>query len=73
MPLARLEEVIAAVGRAVAGGHRVYWVCPLVEESEVIDLAAAEDRYAALNERFGDTVGLIHGRMKPAERDRMHE
>jgi len=71
MPLARLEDVVAAVGRAVEGGHRVYWVCPLVEESEVIDLAAAEDRYAMLNERFGDAVGLIHGRMKPTERDRV--
>ena len=70
LPLERLEEVVAAVGRAVARGDRVYWVCPLVEESELIDLAAAGERQAALAARFGDRVGLIHGRLKAAERDR---
>ncbi len=51
-------------------GRRVYWVCPLVEESESIDLAAAEERYAALQKRFGDTVALVHGRMRGPEKDR---
>jgi ATP-dependent DNA helicase RecG len=46
-----------------------YWVCPLVEESELIDLAAAEERYDVLHARFGDKVGLVHGRMKPTEKD----
>ena len=66
-----MGEVVAAFGRAVADGDRVYWVCPLVEESEVLDLAAAEDRFAALKEIFPDRVGLAHGRMKGPERDRV--
>ena len=64
-----MKEVVAAVGRAVAGGGRVYWVCPLVTESEHADLVAAEDRFTALREVFGDKVGLIHGQMKAADRD----
>jgi len=70
VPLERLGEVIEAVKRALADGRRVYWVCPLVEESESVDLAAAEERYAALKKRFGDTVELIHGRMRGPEKDR---
>jgi ATP-dependent DNA helicase RecG len=67
--LSRLDEIVDAVGRALAEGRRVYWVCPLVEESETVDLAAAEERYAALKEHFGDMVDLVHGRMKGAEKD----
>jgi ATP-dependent DNA helicase RecG len=69
LPLTRLEEVVAAIGRAVAAGDRAYWVCPLVEESEAVDLAAAEDRFAALEARFGPRIGLVHGRMKAVERE----
>jgi ATP-dependent DNA helicase RecG len=69
VPLSRLKEVIDGVGRALAAGRRVYWVCPLVEESENIDLAAAEERFATLKERFGVMVDLVHGRMKGAEKD----
>ncbi len=65
----RLGEVIESVGRLIGGGGQAYWVCPLVEESEQSDLAAAEDRAAMLRARFGDKVGLVHGRMKPAEKD----
>jgi ATP-dependent DNA helicase RecG len=68
--LERLEDVVEAVGRAVAEGKRVYWVCPLVEESENVDLAAAEDRFQVLRERFGETVDLVHGRMKGADKDK---
>src|SRR5262249_5516626 len=50
-------------------GRRAYWVCPLVEESETVDLAAAEDRYRMLKARFGGVVDLVHGRMKGAEKD----
>ena len=71
LPLSRLEEVVAAVGRRVAQGERAYWVCPLVSESEVLDAAAAEERFAALAEKFGDQVGLAHGRQKSAERDQV--
>jgi ATP-dependent DNA helicase RecG len=70
VPLGRIDEVVAAVGRALDEGARVYWVCPLVEESETTDLAAAQDRFVSLQERFGDLVGLVHGQMKGAERDR---
>ena len=69
LPLERLDEVIDAVARALDDGRRVYWVCPLVEESESVDLAAAEDRYEALKKRFGDTVELVHGRMRGPEKD----
>jgi ATP-dependent DNA helicase RecG len=69
LPLSRIEEVIAAIERALATGARVYWVCPLVEESEVSDLADAEARHADLKQRFGDVVALVHGRMKAAEKD----
>jgi ATP-dependent DNA helicase RecG len=61
--------VIAAVGRAIAEGRRVYWVCPLVEESETSDLAAAQDRHAELTARFGAAVDLVHGRLKGADKD----
>jgi ATP-dependent DNA helicase RecG len=71
--LERLDETMDAMGRAVQKGAKVYWVCPLIEESELTDLAAAEDRYATLKARYGDAVGLIHGRMKPAERDEVME
>ena len=67
--LDRLEEVAAAVERKLAEGARVYWVCPLVEESEVVDLAAASERHALLRARFGERVGLVHGKMKGAEKD----
>ena len=64
----RLGEVVDGVGRHLDGGNQAYWVCPLVEESEASDLAAAESRAAALRVRFGDRVGLIHGRMKGPEK-----
>ncbi|HVY56472.1 MAG TPA: ATP-dependent DNA helicase RecG [Xanthobacteraceae bacterium] len=70
VPLGRLDEVIAAVGRALDEGRRVYWVCPLVEESETSDLAAAEDRFQALQQHFGAHVDLVHGRMKGPDKDR---
>ncbi|MBX6329626.1 MAG: ATP-dependent DNA helicase RecG [Pseudolabrys sp.] len=67
--LARLSEVEDAIGRALEAGERAYWVCPLVEDSEKTDLAAAAARFAKLRERFGDRVDLVHGRMKGAEKD----
>jgi ATP-dependent DNA helicase RecG len=69
IPAERLEEVVDSLGRAIAGGARIYWVCPLIEESDESDMAAARDRYAMLRARFGERVGLAHGRMKGAERD----
>jgi ATP-dependent DNA helicase RecG len=69
VPLGRLDDVVAAIGRALAAGERVYWVCPLVEDSEAVDLAAAQARFDSLRERFADRVDLIHGRLKAAEKD----
>ena len=71
MPLDRLGEVVAGIQRSLDNGARVYWVCPLVSESDVLDVSAAEDRFKALAKIFGDTVGLAHGQMKPAERDKI--
>jgi ATP-dependent DNA helicase RecG len=73
VPLSRLGEVIDAVARALDDGRRVYWVCPLVEESESVDLAAAEERYEALRKRFGDLVDIVHGQMRGADKDRAME
>ena len=71
VPDSRLGEVIDAVGRALSIGKRVYWICPLVEESETVNLTDAEARFKALQQRFGDQVGLVHGKMRGAEKDRV--
>ena len=73
LPLERLDEVIEAVARAIDEGRRVYWVCPLVEESENTDLAAAEERHKALQKRFGAMVDVVHGRMRGTDKDRAME
>jgi ATP-dependent DNA helicase RecG len=72
LPQARLDEVIDAVRRALAQGAKIYWICPLVEESETVDLAA-DERYVHLKSLFGDRVGLVHGRLKGADKDRVME
>ncbi|KQZ01095.1 ATP-dependent DNA helicase RecG [Pseudolabrys sp. Root1462] len=69
IPLDRVAEVEDAIGRAISEGKRAYWVCPLVEESEKVDLAAAEARYEDLRQRFGAKVDLVHGKMKAADKD----
>lgn len=69
----RLDEVVNALGRHLSEGGQAYWVCPLVEESEKSDLAAAEMRAETLRARFGERVGLVHGKMKPAEKDAVME
>jgi ATP-dependent DNA helicase RecG len=60
--LESLPDLYEALTRMIGRGGRVYWVCPLVSESEVLDIAAAELRFAALRERFGERVALAHGR-----------
>jgi len=70
IPMERLDEVIEGVRRAITKGDRVYWVCPLVEESDVSDLSAAEDRWTHLKAALGeDRIGLVHGRMKAKEKE----
>lgn len=68
--LDRLGEVVERVAAAVAEGQKVYWVCPLVEESEVTDVAAAAERAEALERILGPVVGLLHGKMKGDDKDR---
>ncbi|MBO0664455.1 ATP-dependent DNA helicase RecG [Jiella sp. MQZ9-1] len=70
LPTERLSEIVERIGHALAGGQRVYWVCPLVEESDKSDLMAAEERGRQLAEVFGEaTVGVVHGRMSGDEKD----
>ncbi|HKR19072.1 MAG TPA: ATP-dependent DNA helicase RecG [Stellaceae bacterium] len=70
VPLERLDEVLAAIRRALAKRAKIYWICPLIDESEDSDLQAAEARFSELFQTFGNRVGLVHGRMKGLERDR---
>ncbi len=65
----RMGDVVGAIARHIETGQQAYWVCPMVSESENDDLAAAEARYATLKERFGDTVVLVHGQLKPEAKD----
>jgi ATP-dependent DNA helicase RecG len=71
VPMSRLPEMIDAVGRALDAGKLVYWICPLVEESDNVDLTDAEQRFKSLQQRFGDRVGLVHGRMRGPDKDRV--
>lgn len=66
----RYEQVIDRLCAAIADGRQCYWVCPLVEESEISDLTSAEERFKRLRAAFGEgVVGLVHGQMPPAEKD----
>lgn len=65
----RLDQVTERLRAAMAQGARAYWVCPLVDESEVSDLTAAEARFTHLRALFGDRVRMVHGQMPPDQRD----
>ena len=65
----RLAEVVAHLAQAIAEGRQAYWVCPLVEESETVNLTAAQSRFESLRAVLGEGVGLVHGQMPPAEKD----
>ena len=67
----RLQEVVEGIRRAINSGKQAYWVCPLIEISDKLDLAAAEERFQHLNSIFTGRVALIHGRMKDIEKDRI--
>ena len=69
VPMTRIGQVEQRLREAVAGGAQAFWICPLVSESELIDLKAAETRAAELKATIGPSVGLIHGRMAPAAKD----
>ncbi len=69
IPISKLAETISALKRKIDDKTRAYWVCPLIEESEKSDLAAAQARFEDLQKIFGDKVGLIHGKMKEKDKD----
>ncbi|MGX1164138.1 ATP-dependent DNA helicase RecG [Bradyrhizobium sp. USDA 372] len=74
VPMSRISEVMEGVGRALEAGKLVYWICPLVEESEAEGtehLTNATKRFESLQKRFGDRVGLVHGQMKGTAKDRV--
>jgi ATP-dependent DNA helicase RecG len=78
MPISRAAEVIEGLARVMAAGEKAYWVCPLIDapseddiDAGALDLAAAEERYKELQQHFPGKVGLVHGRMKPAEREKV--
>ena len=71
IPSNRLEEVIASLERKLAGGERAYWICPRVEDSEETEIAAVLARHDELKARLGERVGLVHGRMRAAEKDQV--
>ncbi len=70
-PTTRLDQAVERLRAAVAGGAQAFWICPLVAESDLLDVTAAEVRAAALTDALGDAVGLIHGKLAPAEKDRV--
>ena len=69
IPTERIGDIVARLRGAIGEGKKAYWICPLVEESDVSDLMSAEERYAVLAREFGRDVGLIHGRMSGPEKD----
>ncbi len=69
IPISKIGEIVSGLKRKINEGAQAYWVCPLIEESEKSDLAAAEARFEDLQKIFGTLVGMIHGKMKEAEKD----
>jgi ATP-dependent DNA helicase RecG len=69
VPMGRLDQIVGRLKEAASGGAQAFWICPLVSESEVSDLAAAEMRALALRKEIGAGVGLVHGKMAGAEKD----
>ncbi|MEE8118032.1 MAG: ATP-dependent DNA helicase RecG [Gammaproteobacteria bacterium] len=72
LPESKRAEVVASISRQCRVGHQVYWVCPLIEESEQLDIQAAENTHQQLLEALPElSVGLVHGRMKPTAKDKI--
>ncbi|EYS92009.1 ATP-dependent DNA helicase RecG [Bartonella bacilliformis str. Heidi Mejia] len=69
LPLERINELIERIASALEKGEKLYWICPLVEESTALQLTSIESRFATLYEQFGDCVGMIHGKMPTNEKD----
>ena len=73
MPSSRLDELLAHIAGALERGEKLYWICPLVEESDEVDAVSAEERFKTLSGRFGPLAGLVHGRMNATEKDEAME
>ncbi len=71
VPTTRVDDIVGRLRTAVAAGAQAFWICPLVSESETIDLQAAEARAAALRGVFGARVGLVHGKLPASEKDQV--
>jgi ATP-dependent DNA helicase RecG len=69
VPSTRMDEVVERIRARTAEDAKAYWICPLVEESDVLDVTAAEERFKALKKALGPIVGLVHGKMAAGERD----
>jgi ATP-dependent DNA helicase RecG len=69
IPSQKIGSVVEGLHRVIEKGEKIYWICPLVEESEKSELAAVLDKFAAFRKIFGEKVGVVHGRMKPQERN----
>ncbi|MFZ8865141.1 MAG: ATP-dependent DNA helicase RecG [Rickettsiales bacterium] len=67
----RIAEILTAIARALKNGEKIYWVCPLIEESEQLSMTNLEDRYQEFSKIFGQEVGFIHGKMKPEEKNKI--
>ena len=67
-PMTQYDRVVARLQTRIEEGAQAFWVCPLVEESEVLEVVAAEDRFAELKKVFGDQVALVHGRLSAAQK-----
>lgn len=68
-PIERIEELLFRLKEALRNGEKIYWICPLIEESKILELTPALERFDFLKKTFGDDVGLIHGRMSNAEKN----
>ncbi len=71
--MSRIADIVAGIARKIKNGDRVYWVCPLIEESEFLDVTYAEKRFEDLNQAFPGKVAIVHGRLKNLEKDRVIE
>ena len=71
VPIERLEDVLHGLKRAMQKGEQIYWVCPLVEGSDQLELAAAQERHAHLQQYFGTDIGLVHGQMPGGDKDKV--
>jgi len=73
VPIEKMQNVVDGLGRAIEKGEQIYWVCPLVEDSDLIDLTSAEERFRHLSALYGSRVGLLHGKMNAKEKETISE